>query len=41
MIHDMTSGGNRERGERGSVNETTDWSKIPECELAEVMNDIV
>ena len=41
IVHDMTLGGNRKRGERGSVNETTDWSKIPECALAEVMSDIV
>ena len=41
IVHDITSGGNREKQERGSVNETTDWSNIPECELAEVMNDIV
>ena len=41
IVHEMTFGGIREKGEGGPVNETTEWSKIHECELAEVMNDIV
>ena len=39
IVHDMTFGGNREKGERGPVNGTTGWIKIPECELAEMIND--
>ena len=31
IVHDMTFGGSREKGERRPVNETSEWSKIPEC----------
>ena len=41
MLHDMTFAASREKGQRGPVTETTGWSNIPECELSEVMNDIV
>ena len=41
IVQDITYGDSREKGERGPVNETTEWSRTPECELAEVMNDIV
>ena len=36
IVHDM-----KETGGSGSVNETTEWSKIPRCELSEVMKDII
>ena len=41
IVHDMTFGGSKEKGGGGSVNEATEWGKIPECELSEVMKDII
>ena len=40
-VHDMTFAGSNEKGGSRSVNTTTGWSKIPQCELSEVMKDVI
>ena len=41
IAHVMTFGGSKATGGSGSVNATTGWSKIPQCELSEVMKDVI